>query len=100
QIAHANGDFVGYDAGDADHAIPPLALTGVTWHDLMTYCDHQWLSGYTYGAIYHRLIAEDALPAPVDPGGGGGPGAGRRAGRSAAMPDQPGGIHVVARVNE
>jgi hypothetical protein len=108
QIANNNGDFTGYDAGDPAHAIAPVALPGVVWHDLMTYCDHQWLSGYTYEAIYRRLVAEDALAAPGSlpgalPLSGGGPQPAihnTAAVGGGAMPSQPNGIHIVARVNQ
>ena len=33
-----------------------------TWKDIMTYCDNQWISAYTYEAIRNRLVSEnDAL---------------------------------------
>jgi hypothetical protein len=34
------------------------ALPGQGWHDVMTYCNFQWLSPYTYRGILDRLIAE------------------------------------------
>ena len=27
------------------------ALPGTAWHDVMTYCDNQWLSSFTYDGI-------------------------------------------------
>src|SRR6185295_877253 len=39
------------------------------WHDVMTYCERQWLSSYTYEAIRQRLLKEDALgagPVPAE----------------------------------
>lgn len=100
QIAHNDGDFVGYDAGDPAHTIAPQALPGAVWHDLMTYCSRQWVSRYTYEAIYSRLIAEDDL-APGAPASGG-PHllALNLAAGGSNMPSQPSGIHVVARVNQ
>lgn len=100
QIAHDDGDFVGYDAGDPAQAIAPRALPGTVWHDVMTYCDRQWVSRYTYEGIYHRLMAEDDL-APGAPGGGGPhPLAVDSAAGGGIMSSQPNGIHVVARVNQ
>jgi hypothetical protein len=96
QIAHDDGDFVGYDDGDTAHAIPPQALPGTIWHDLMTYCDHQWLSRYTYEGIYQRLIAEEGLA----PGAGPQPLAFNAAAEGGLMSSQAGGIHVVARINQ
>ena len=48
------------------------ALPGTEWHDVMTYCNRQWLSSYTYEGIRARLVAEDALGAGAGPGGGSG----------------------------
>src|SRR5262245_26954292 len=63
QLSDADGRYVGLDAGDPLLALPMRALPGVTWHDVMTYCDNQWLSSFTYDGIRTRLIAEDALGA-------------------------------------
>jgi len=68
QLAHANGDFVGFDVGDPTNGIAAAALPGIVWHDIMTYCDYQWLSAYTYIGIRARLVAENS-PGP-SPGGG------------------------------
>lgn len=69
QLSNSNGAFVGFDVGDASLGIPMRALPGQQWHDVMTYCDRQWISSYTYDAIRVRLLAEDALgstPAPEE----------------------------------
>jgi len=69
QISNSNAKFVGFDMGDAALGIPMRALPGPQWHDVMTYCDQQWISSYTYEGIRLRLLAEDALgptPAPQD----------------------------------
>ena len=34
-----------------------------SWKDVMTYCANQWLSDYTYEAIYNRMIAEKPVSA-------------------------------------
>jgi hypothetical protein len=34
------------------------------WHDVMTYCDYQWISKYTYDGIYDRLMQEETQFAP------------------------------------
>lgn len=31
-----------------------------TWKDVMTYCDNQWISAYTYEAIRAKLVSENA----------------------------------------
>ncbi|HSE17958.1 MAG TPA: hypothetical protein VLB46_12960 [Pyrinomonadaceae bacterium] len=67
QLSNSNAAFVGFDVGDASLGIPMRALPGPQWHDVMTYCDQQWMSSYTYDGIRVRLLAEDALgptPAP------------------------------------
>ncbi len=66
QLAGANLAPVGYDEGDATHA--KRAMASPIWHDVMSYCDYQWLTDYTYRAAMNRLREEDALssrpPAP------------------------------------
>ncbi len=90
QISPNDGSFVGLDLGDSAHGLPMVALPGVTWHDLMSYCQFEWLSDFTYTRIRDRIIAEAALPAsavptPVSSGGGN-------------MPD-PVSLHIVALGN-
>jgi hypothetical protein len=63
QLASSDSSFVGFDLGDTSLGIPLTALPGTTWHDVMTYCNTQWLSDYTYSGIRSRLADEDALPA-------------------------------------
>jgi hypothetical protein len=69
QLANGNNSFIGFDVGDPANGIPMQALPGTQWHDVMTYCDRQWLSAYTYLGVRRRLEAEDAL----GPDGGAGP---------------------------
>jgi hypothetical protein len=72
QLADAGDAFVGFDVGDPDHNLPMAALPGVDWHDVMTYCDRQWMSSYTYEGIRARLVAEDSLTLGPTPGPGSG----------------------------
>jgi hypothetical protein len=58
---------VGYDAGDVSNSLPSKALPSPMWHDMMSYCDYQWPSDYTYRGLMDRLRAENALPARVAP---------------------------------
>lgn len=90
QISNNNGEFVGFDCGDQNFALPMRALPGVIWHDVMTYCSYQWLSSFTYTGIRDRLLAEDAL-SPSHPSAGPAPPAGGHA--------MAGTIHVVATIN-
>lgn len=81
QLANSNMSFAGFDVGDLALNMSMVALPGTQWHDVMTYCDFQWLSAYTYQAVRNRLLAEDSLGA----GPGGGPGA---TSSSGGRPDQ------------
>ena len=68
QLSDADEAFVGIDVGDPTVGLPMRVMGGIDCHDVMSYCDDQWLSSFTYGEIYTRLVAEDALPAGA-PGG-------------------------------
>jgi hypothetical protein len=59
QLTNADNRFVGLDLGDATNSFPMRVLPGTSWHDVMTYCNNQWLSSYTYAGIRDRLIAEN-----------------------------------------
>jgi hypothetical protein len=48
-------------------AVNSLAMPSPKWHDIMSYCDYEWLSDYTYRAVMDRLRAEEALPPPPPP---------------------------------
>ncbi len=76
QLANGNDSFMGFDVGDPANGIAMRALPGTQWHDVMTYCSHQWLSAYTYLGIRRRLADEDALGPTGAPGPAPGPGAG------------------------
>lgn len=64
-ISGAAEDCVGFDVGDRDLNLPMRAYPRENWVDLMTYCDRQWISKYTYDALYDRLVAEETAFAPV-----------------------------------
>jgi hypothetical protein len=63
QLSDADEAFVGIDVGDPTVGLPMRVMGGIDCHDVMSYCDDQWLSSFTYGGVYTRLVAEDALPA-------------------------------------
>ena len=92
QLADADEAFVGIDVGDATLGLPMRALPGTTWHDVMSYCDRQWISSFTYRAIYNRLVAEDALPADTS-------GALRSEVKAGPMEDNTAAIHLIAAVD-
>jgi hypothetical protein len=65
---YAGGDISPVGSGWASNAkygfdnagptiIPP------TWKDVMTYCDNEWVSDYTYERIYNRMVAEKPVAA-------------------------------------
>jgi hypothetical protein len=85
QLANGDDSFIGFDVGDPANGIAMRALPGTQWHDVMTYCDRQWLSAYTYLGIRRRLEAEDAL----GPSGGSGPVPGPGAGSPAFSGGRP-----------
>jgi hypothetical protein len=81
QLAGSDAGFAGFDVGDPDLNFPMAALGGTKWHDVMTYCNFQWLSVYTYQGVRLRLLAEDSL--------GAGPGVGPATGASSGgRPDE------------
>jgi hypothetical protein len=67
QLGDEQHAFVGFDVGDAALGLPMKALPGERWHDVMTYCDFQWLSSYTYEGVRRRLLSEDALVSGTGP---------------------------------
>jgi hypothetical protein len=100
QLANADGNFTGLDVGDDDLKIVPAALPGTTWHDVMTYCDFQWPSSYSYLGIRARLVAEEMLfpdrddDDHDDDGAGAAGGAARREVEVTRNP-----VHIAAVVN-
>lgn len=54
-LAGADDRYVGYDSGFNGQ---PATLPGTQWTDIMTYCDYEWPSWYTYTGILARLQSE------------------------------------------
>jgi hypothetical protein len=50
----ANNTLYGFDWSLTTPMIVPP-----TWYDMMTYCDGQWISDYTYEAIYNQMVSEE-----------------------------------------
>lgn len=63
-ISDAGEDCIGFDVGDPDLHLPMRSYPHEHWVDIMTYCDRQWISKYTYDALHGRLVAEDIQFAP------------------------------------
>jgi len=57
-------DMVGLDFGHPDLGLTMSTMNNETCHDIMTYCDYQWISAYSYEAILARLREEEARFAP------------------------------------
>jgi Viral BACON domain len=56
----------GFDPGDPSLGIPAAIYPGTQWHDVMSYCNNQWISDYTYKGMYDYMIAHPSLNA-VEP---------------------------------
>ena len=57
RISPADGSMYGFDS--ETRAI----YTPAGWYDVMTYCDYQWISGFTYEGIRDYLVAEQTAAA-------------------------------------
>lgn len=55
----------GFDAGDPSLGIPRRIYPGNMWSDVMSYCNNQWVSDYTYTGMYNYMMA--LQDAPADP---------------------------------
>jgi hypothetical protein len=62
----SSDDTEGFDAGDASLKQPKRVYPGTQWTDVMSYCAEQWLSDYTYEAMYQFMTtaAAEASQAP------------------------------------
>lgn len=59
-ISPPGGEVAGFDVGDPDLNVGMRPLPGHTHHDIMTYENDQWVSPYTYHAIFDQLLREEA----------------------------------------
>jgi hypothetical protein len=55
----SNGLAEGFDGGDPglNPALTMRVYPGIFWHDVMSYCNNQWISDYTYDGMYDYMIA-------------------------------------------
>jgi len=61
-----DAQLVAVDTGDAAAGVPISIMPTSKWSDVMTYCEHLWISKYTYLGILARMQAEhDALSTAV-----------------------------------
>ncbi len=56
-IGPANGSTEGFDVGDPGFGINPAVLPSSIWNDVMSYCSNQWISDYTYTAMFNYMTA-------------------------------------------
>jgi hypothetical protein len=66
-LAHSTDatDFAGWDGGLTGHLdVSVRFLPGRTYTDIMTYCQFEWLSAYTYAGILQRLLLENTIFGP------------------------------------
>lgn len=91
QLSDADERFVGIDVGDPALGLPMRVLRGTVAHDVMTYCNDQWLSSFTYAGVFERLAEEDALAA--------GAGARALAGPAAGLNGAEALVRLIAAVN-
>ena len=64
-IGEAANDYQGIDAGNTTLGLPmQLYDWRDRWADVMTYCDNQWISDYTYRGILKDLCDEDRPNCP------------------------------------
>jgi hypothetical protein len=68
ELSPAGGAFAGFDVGDRDLRLNLRFLDGNVGHDFMSYCNEQWISDYTYRALYQQMMGTPLTPAP-DPAG-------------------------------
>ena len=61
-IGPADKSIFGFDVGDAALGLAPAVLPSDIWNDVMSYCNNQWLSDYTYTAFYNFMMANPSRP--------------------------------------
>jgi hypothetical protein len=60
-IGPASGSMEGFDGGDPAFGIAKAVYPSASWNDVMSYCNNQWVSDYTYNAMYNYMIAHPSL---------------------------------------
>ncbi len=56
RIGPGPGSVEGFDAGAPAFGSRPMLLPDNLWTDMMGYCQNQWVSAYTYSAIWTYMI--------------------------------------------
>lgn len=60
RIGPSGGTLEGFDPGAPALDAKRKLLPSYMWHDLMGYCDYQWISDYTYEGLYQTISAVSA----------------------------------------
>src|SRR4029453_16663107 len=60
-IGPASGSMEGFDGGDPAFGIAKAVYPSAAWNDVMSYCNNQWVSDYTYDAMYNYMIAHPSV---------------------------------------
>jgi hypothetical protein len=60
-IGPASGSMEGFDGGDPAFGIAKAVYPSAAWNDVMSYCNNQWVSDYTYNGMYNNMIANPSL---------------------------------------
>lgn len=58
----ATDDTEGFDFGDPALGIARALYAGLVWHDVMSYCNNQWVSDYTYEGMYNGASLQMLAP--------------------------------------
>ncbi|HNB50637.1 MAG TPA: BACON domain-containing protein [Anaerolineales bacterium] len=63
----SDGSIEGFDVGDPglNPLLVPSVYPALFWYDMMSYCDNQWLSDYTYEGMYQYMLAHPTEPDAV-----------------------------------
>lgn len=63
----SDGAIEGFDVGDPglNPLLVPSVYPALFWYDMMSYCDNQWLSDYTYEGMYQYMLAHPTEPNAV-----------------------------------
>jgi hypothetical protein len=63
----ASGDTEGFDSGEPSLSVPRAIYPGNVWADVMSYCDNQWVSDYTYQGMWTYMTNNPSLNTAMEP---------------------------------
>ncbi len=65
-IGPSNGSIEGFDPGSTTYGVARAIYPSSIWNDVMSYCQSQWISDYTYLAMWSYMIVHPSAPLPAD----------------------------------